>query len=218
MATSPRFVAPEFQHMFVHAVNYRLSHGNTCPLCVAAKYCVLKTVGWMLRSLILTEERHLAGSNAVAVKMGQMTANMAAVILDKESYHIRPIEPAVTGPELRNETDHTVARKRMSDMLCDDFPGIDIYEHIGGDIPSHAGNYVPFLRHSNMLYTSLKTIYQATVTVDTSSQSVPSHLITSFLVLCAHFCGTLTINIDTLRTLFSESLLTDTVVLLKLLQ
>ena len=165
-----------------------------------------------MRTLLLSEHRKLAGSNAVGLKCGDMTANMGAAIIRTTPY----ISPQTLCGEMRQEQNHAIAIDRLETMLRNDFPGMQIRTHLGGDLPLFIGNYVPFLIHSNLLYQTIKIMYNSLLPARSNTRNrvrTPKHLRDSFITLCAHYCGTLSLNINSVSALFSENLQQDTIVL-----
>ncbi|AFU90025.1 hypothetical protein AbHV_ORF15 [Abalone herpesvirus Victoria/AUS/2009] len=143
-------LAEEFKPVVKHAL-YR-NHSCSCELCEVVDYVIRLGTGLMIREELLNQERRYRGSNVVGVKMAELSHNMASnIMIEEPSY---PVEIMPEG------TSETINIMRMKRMLREDFPGVDLMEHLwGDDLNSQIGVYSPFLRHGNQLYSILKILY-----------------------------------------------------------
>ena len=169
--------------MFIHALQFygqcpKLLESEKCELCEGVNFFVKYGTGMMLRSLLSYAERRFKGSDAVGVKCGEMSYVMADKILESEPRYF----PHVTKDEKFTEK---VNMMRLQNLLDEDLPGVDLFEHMeGGDLSVNAGVYVPFLRHSNQLYTALRKMYMAVVCGGDTTH-VPKFRIHLFILQCA---------------------------------
>lgn len=201
-----RFISEDAQRAFLHVITFNGLHQNSgayCTVCDGVRFIMFGT-GFLLKSIYLNEERRLGGSNVVGIRQGELTANQAATIIKNTDY-------VTVTDKSREESSNEVARSRFISSIQEDFPGLNIIEHIGGsDIFIHFGNYTPIVRAGNCLYKALVELYSTTL-FDWNKNKIPLDVIYSFLAFCFHIVGFLHINPNTAWSLISNSLPNDIV-------
>nr|DBA11817.1 TPA_asm: ORF116 [Malaco herpesvirus 1] len=184
-----QYVSHRFAPCFKHALEFSCNcpQAPSCELCETAKFIVKYGTGSMLRDLLSFEERRFNGSDAVGVKCGEMTYSMACKIAEEEMTYT----PHIMKDEKASVKINII---RLQRMLQDDFPGLDLFEHMeGSDLSVNIGVYVPFLKHSNQLYIVLRDMYKAVITGGDTSV-VPKQRQHLFILQCAYISNIIARN------------------------
>jgi hypothetical protein len=133
----------------------------------------------------------LAGSDAAGVRQGSMSLDMAKNIIMNMPY----VED--------NFTPNGIAHGRLQNMLNRLFPGLEIIQHMGNDLPLRAVNYVPFIEHADELTGILVQLY--------ALKHLPRHVKVDFVLICCHLANMVSLNPNTFWTLWSNTIIQDSI-------
>jgi hypothetical protein len=186
-----RFVADEFRQVYYHDNHDR----EDCDMCMARREVIRIGTGYMLRILLLKNERFTAGSNAAAIRCGGMNLSDSIALMSDQSLQ--------------------TPGRRLETVLAEDFPGLDMLEHIGSDLPLHSDNYIGLLRHGDQMYKTLRVLYagRGDGVIYTRGDSLPHIVTTAFLTICAHISGLLTLSASSTWSLWSHVIYSDSILL-----
>ncbi len=175
------FVHDNYQHIFLHYI-FCFDCDLYCELCRCGNLIICLGTGRMLKNLLIYYDRFLAGSDCASIQQGQMTPAMAKRILQNKQ---QPYD--------------------LYNLLTEFFPGLDLIQHMGGDLFYHYHHYALFLKHSNDQCLILSRLYQ-----NRRNTCLKQHLRASFFLMCAYLTGSATLNINTSWSLPAITLLHDT--------
>lgn len=166
--------------------------------------------------MLINEETRNEGSNCPALRQGTLTRTAAVEILLNTRY-VPPSE--IENDDAAAAADEGVcAAHWLRDTLENDFPGVDLVEHIGTDISAFTGNIITLVTKSAM-YQTLKLLYHRTINNNVEPTfrpdlCLPVHVTVTYLCVCFHVCGCLGLNPNITWSLISENLVKDALILL----
>ena len=196
------FADPDYARLHYHWVcktTLGLCGTAPCEQCAIVHDIVTYATGWMLYTLFENYRRYSSGSDVVALHQGDMSYVAAKQLLRAT-------------PRVSNQRESIL---RLERVLERDFENIDISTALGVDAPLTAyAAYVPFLE-SDTLYTTLRTLYASALGNGPaqSTTNVPYETVSAFITICFHSSALLNINVNSVKQLWSYSLLSDTVLL-----